>query len=189
MTYSRQTTKTVTNIVTFTNGFIWEPNLKLANTTPVYSASILIPKTDIKTNEGIDFAIKTATRVGKWKYGARFYVPKKMIPIHDGDDENLSEMFQGCWILNASSLTPPKIFDNHVLPIKDASLIKPGCKIRVSLDFFPYYDKRNTILGMGCKLGNIQKAFTGNDYAILPNVNFDDFSSEFLRIFYADETP
>lgn len=184
MIKKRISTKFVTGIVTYVNGRIWEPQHFEGYEEPLYTATILIPKDLVKTNEGMNTALESAILNGQSLHRGKFAdIVKKNLPIHDGDDENMDEIFRGCWLVNASSVTAPKIFDRAVLPITDCNLLKQGCKVRVSLTFFTHLKNGKHNTGVGCMLGNIQKAFTGNDYEILPDVDYDIFEEEFTRIF------
>lgn len=185
----KPTNKIVTSVVTFTNARIWEPEMILPGKEPLYTASILIPKTDEKVINGINIAVSGAIKLGSLKNTGKFAVEaKKNIPIYDGDDEKFDEMFRGYLIVNAASKIPPQIFDVNVFPITDSSLVQPGFKARFSMSFVAYKKSKEDI-GVACVLGNIQKAYSQTDEQVLPDANYDDFSKDFLRIFNLDETP
>lgn len=184
MIQRRPSTKFITGIVTFANARIWEPHVFDGCEFPVYTASILIPKSQIQTNEGMNIALNTALTNGQSLHRGKFgKAAKANLPLHDGDAEGMDEQFRGCWVINAASFTPPKIWDNTIMPITDSSLVQPGCKVRVSLTFFAYKGNGTHRTGIGCMLGNIQKAFTRNNYEVLPDIDFDKFAEEFTRIF------
>ena len=181
MLYKSKPTKVVTGLVTFTNGRIWEP--ETINGNHIYTASILLPKNDIRTNEGVNMAIDNAIQIGQSIHRGHFgNFVRKNLPIHDGDTETVDSQLNGYWIINAGSFTAPQIVDNRVLTITDPTLVKPGCKIRVSLTFFTYLKNDFVPSGVGCMLGNIQKAFTRNDYKILPDIDYENYLEEFSRI-------
>lgn len=185
----RPSTKFVTGIITFVNGRIWEPHSFDGYDTPLYTATLLIPKDQSKTNEGMKVALDTAIKNGQSKHRGKFgKVAKINLPIHDGDAEEMDERFRGCWVVNAASTIPPIIWDNNLYPITDRADVQPGCKIRVSLIMFAYTGKTGHKTGVGCKLCNIQKAFTRNDYEVLSDVNFEQFAEEFTRVFLMEET-
>lgn len=184
MLYRSPATKVITDIVTFTNARIWEPQIIVDGLPPLYTISVIMPKSMVKTKDGMDTAIDTAIREGASMHRGKFAnAAKRNLPIFDGDSEEMSEIFRGCWVINAASLTPPTIVDNRVYPITDPSLFQPGCKARVVLTFFTYTKGKGRNTGVGCMLGNIQKAFTRNDYERLPDTDFDLCTEHFTRIY------
>ena len=184
MNYRNPATKVITDLVTFTNARIWEPQIILEDKPPLYTASVIIPKSLIRTNDALNLAVEVAIRNGATLYGAwQAKAAKKNLPIIDGDNEDVEEIFRGNWVVNAASLTAPKIYDNSVYPITDSSLFQPGCKARVVLEFFSYPKGESFSAGVGCMLGNIQKAFTRNDYERLSDTDFDLCTEHFTRIY------
>lgn len=184
MIQNKPSTKFITGIVTFVNGRIWEPQLFDGYDTPLYTATILIPKDQAKTNEGMQIALDTAVINGQSLHRGRFAkAARANTPIHDGDAEGMHECFRGCWLVNAASITSPAVWDNSVMPITDREIVQPGCKVRVSLTLFAYTKDERHDTGVGCMLGNIQKAFTRNDYEVLPDIDYSQFEEEFTRIF------
>lgn len=184
MIQRRPSTKFITGIVTYVNGRIWEPQEFDGYKVSLYTATILIPKDQAKTNEGMRVALDTALINGQSLHRGKFgKTARANIPIHDGDEETMDERFHGYWVVNAASLSPPIVWDNMIMPITDSTLVQPGCKIRASLTFFAYKGYGVHRSGIGCMLGNIQKAFTRNDYEVLPDIDYDQFAEEFTRIF------
>lgn len=189
MIYRSPSTKIITDVVTFANARIWEPQIILEDKPPIYTASVIIPKSMVKTNEGLNTAIETAIRMGVSLHRGKFgKSAKNNLPIFDGDSEELDEIFSGSWVVNAATLTAPIVYDNVVTPITDCSLLQPGCKVRVVLNFFSYTKRPGHGTGVGCMLGNIQKAFTRNDYQVLTDKNFDLFTENFTRIFLKEDS-
>lgn len=129
-----------------------------------FSATVLLPKSDVATKQKIDAAIAAAINDGvtnKWK-GVR--PPNIPTPIWDGDGVRQSgEPFgpecKGCWVFTASSKLRPGVVDLNVQEILDSTQIYSGMYARVSINFFPYdaAGKR----GIGCGLGNVQKLEDG----------------------------
>ena len=172
--------KVITGIVTLVNANIWEP-ISIKGNPPIYTATIIIPKGETKTLDGIRTAIKNANIEGSIKFKGMYFGTKaKKMPLLDGDQNPLATAFADCFVLNASSLVAPQIVDYRVCPISDRALVGSGCKVRVSLTFYPYMNGGEK--GIGCMLGNIQKALVAEQYDPIPQLHFDTFLSEFLHI-------
>lgn len=188
MKKTKLTTKIVTGIITFTNALVWEPEEITAGNPPVFTVSILVPKDEIKTYEAINNAISSAIEIGSQKYGTAFCrKAKRNIPVHDGDKSSLSELYRGCWVVNASTFIPPSVCDRRVEPITERAKFKSGCPARVSLTFYPHDSDDTHGPGIGCMLGNFQKAPLQDDYSILPKANWGEFLSDFTRIYIKKE--
>jgi hypothetical protein len=132
---------------------------------PKYSATILVPKTDIGTKQRIDAAINAAMQEGvssKWN-GVR--PPVLAIPIYDGDGLRPSdgmpfgEECKGHFVFTASSKLAPEIVDLSMQRILNQTEIYSGIYARVSVRFFPYAS--NGKKGIGCGLGPVQKIQDG----------------------------
>jgi hypothetical protein len=132
---------------------------------PKYSATILVPKTDIGTKQRIDAAINAAIQEGvssKWN-GVR--PPVLAIPIYDGDGVRPSdgmpfgEECKGHFVFTASSKLAPEIVDLSMQRILNQTDIYSGIYARVSVRFFPYAS--NGKKGIGCALGPVQKIQDG----------------------------
>jgi hypothetical protein len=132
---------------------------------PKYSATILVPKTDIGTKQRIDAAINAAIQEGvssKWN-GVR--PPVLAIPIYDGDGVRPSdgmpfgEECKGHFVFTASSKLAPEIVDLSMQRILNQTEIYSGIYARVSVRFFPYAS--NGKKGIGCGLGPVQKIQDG----------------------------
>ena len=133
---------------------------------PRYSVTLLIPKTDQTTRMKIDAAIRAAGEralaAGKIKKGTP--IDKLPTPVHDGDGFRadgytpFGEECRGMWVLTASSADRPSVVDLDLNPILDATEIYSGIYARVSLDFYGYANRK---VGIGCRLGNVQKVSDG----------------------------
>lgn len=180
----KRMTKVVTGIVTLINAHIWQP-VSINSLTPIYTATIIIPKSDTKTMEGINMAIDNILHVGSCKH-RRNYMRKAVnnLPLIDGDAEGMAEVFKNAYIINAASITPPIVYDYKVHPISEVGSIGSGSKVRVSLAMYSYM--KNGIAGVGCKLGNIQQAGSERNKIVSPDTNFEKFILDFIRIFDAD---
>lgn len=139
-------------------------NANRPNDEPKYSATLLIPKTDIATKQRMDAAIQAAAQEGmatKWG-GVR--PPQLAVPIHDGDGvresgEPYGAECKGHWVVTASSKNRQQVVDLNVQPIIDATQIYSGMYARVSVNFFSYLSQGKK--GVGCGLGPVQKTRDG----------------------------
>lgn len=129
-----------------------------------YSATLLIPKSDIATKAAIDAAIRDAIEAGvsgKWN-GVR--PPQPPTPLHDGDGlrqsgEAYGPECKGCWVMTASSKLKQELVDANLQPILDATAVYSGMYARVSVNFFAYNSAGKK--GIGCGLGPVQKLADG----------------------------
>ena len=131
---------------------------------PKFSATLLIPKSDVFTKQRIDAAIQAAIQEGvsaKWG-GVR--PPQPPIPVWDGDGlrQNgtaFGPECKGCWVLTASSKQPPEIVDVGFNPIIQPTEVYSGMCARVNINFFAYNQTGKR--GIGCGLGPVQKLRDG----------------------------
>jgi hypothetical protein len=130
-----------------------------------YSATILLPKTDIVTKQRIDAAINAAIQEGmstKWNV---VIPPVLAIPVYDGDGVRSSdgmafgEECRGHFVFTASSKQAPEIVDSAMERITSQADIYSGIYARVSVRFFPYASNGKN--GIGCGLGLVQKLQDG----------------------------
>ena len=180
----KRMTMVVTGIVTLINAHIWEPTV-INEHSPLYTATLIIPKSERKTIDGIKLAINNALQVGSFLHRGG-YKDKAVnnIPLIDGDSEGMPQLFKNCYIINAASSTPPQIYDYKVFPITDPNSVSSGSKVRVSLVMYSYH--KNSIAGVGCCLKNIQLAGSERNKIKYPDTYFDAFIKDFVRIFDAD---
>lgn len=160
---------------------LFAPHAKQPGQEPKYSATLLIPKSDVATKQRIDTAIQAAVAdgVSKWN-GVK--PPQIHFPIHDGDGVKPSDGMpfnaecKGHWVMTASSKATqkPDIVDINLNPILNQSEVYSGCYARVSIRFFPY--NANGKKGIGCGLGNVQKLEDGEPLAGGRSAS-DDFGS------------
>lgn len=123
----------------------------------VYSAMLMIPKSDTKTMERLWAAEEQAKEDGKSKWGGK--IPGNLKPsiIKDGDDtaEDYPER-AGHWHLSVSSKNKPGVVDRDVQPILDQSQIYAGCYVRAALNAAPYAHPKGG-KGVTFFLNHIQK--------------------------------
>ena len=94
---------------------VWEPK-SINGSTPKYSVSLIIPKSDTKTIEKVRAAIKAAYDEGqsKLKGNSRAVPALEAIktPLRDGDMERPGdEAYKDSFFINANSATKPGIVD------------------------------------------------------------------------------
>ena len=123
---------------------------------PVYTATLLIPKTDAATYRDIATAIMTAAIEGAIDHDAAYP------PIYDGDVPTvpLGEVAKGCWVLYASAKTKPQaVHQNDPATELAPSDIYTGMYARALLTCYEY--NATGIRGIGCFLGSIIKTRDG----------------------------
>ena len=141
----------------------WEPK-SINGGTPKYSVSLIIPKSDTKTVEKINAAIKAAYEegAGKLKGNGKSVPPMAAIklPLRDGDIERPDdEAYAGCWFVNANNTAAPGIVDAERQPILDRSEVYSGVYGRASISFYAFNSSGNK--GIACSLNNLQKIADG----------------------------
>jgi len=141
----------------------WEPK-SINGGTPKYSVSLIIPKSDTKTVEKINAAIKAAYEegAGKLKGNGKSVPPMAAIklPLRDGDIERPDdEAYAGCWFVNANNTAAPGIVDADRQPILDRSEVYSGVYGRASISFYAFNSSGNK--GIACSLNNLQKIADG----------------------------
>jgi hypothetical protein len=141
---------------------------------PKYSATLLIPKSDLATKADIDGSIEAAIQkatVDLWG-GARppmlglpkfpgYEYPKNEIPIYDGDGvrangEPFGPECKGHWVITASSKMKPQVVGADNINVQlSPSDIYSGMWARVTINFFCYNISGKK--GVGCGLNNVMK--------------------------------
>lgn len=164
----------------------WEPK-SINGSTPKYSVSLIIPKSDTATVEKIRAAIKAAYEEGQSKLkGNGRTVPALSVlktPLRDGDTERPDDPnYANSFFINANSASKPGIVDASCQPILERSEIYSGVYGRASVNFYAYNSNGNK--GIACGLNNLQKLRDGeplggkasaeSDFAAFGNAQ-DDF--------------
>lgn len=131
---------------------------------PKFSATLLIPKTDIATKQRIDAAIQAAAQEGMASRWGGIRPPQLPTPVWDGDGvrqngEAFGPECKGHWVMTASSKQRPEIVDHNLNPVIDATEIYSGMFAKVNVNFFAYFS--NGKKGIGCGLGPVQKTRDG----------------------------
>lgn len=169
--YNNIPTRVLTGEVRLSYVNLVEPrsNTNDPNSTPRYSCTLLIPKTDTATKQNIDASIEEAAKAAQAKSWGGVRPPVLPIPVHDGDGvrENgtpYGPECKGCWVITASTRNKPQVvaqtdISTELLP-QD---IYSGMYARVTINFFGY--ARAGKKGIGCGLGNVMKTREGEALA------------------------
>ncbi len=142
---------------------VWEPK-SINGSTPKYSVSLIIPKSDTETVNKVKAAIEAAYKEGESKLkGNSRTVPAMAAiknPLRDGDVERPDDAnYAGCYFINANSATAPGIVDAACQPIFEHSEVYSGVYGRASINFYAFNSNGNR--GIACGLNNLQKISDG----------------------------
>ena len=174
--------KVITGVCRLSYANIWQAK-SINGGAPKYSASVLIPKSDIKTVAKVKAAIQAAYEEGEGKLKGNGKTAPSLAslktPLRDGDTERPDdEAYAGHWFINANSNTAPGVVDASREPICDTSEIYSGVYARVSLAFYAFNSNGNR--GIACGLQNIQKVRDGESLGGKAKAedDFDDFKPD-----------
>ena len=161
-------TKVKTGKVRLSYCSIWEPKASFDGAKPKYSTSVIVPKSDTKTIDAINAAIKAAYEDGlsKLKGNAKTAPALNVLktPLRDGDLERPDdEAYKDSYFFNANSTTAPGVVDADRQEILDHTEIYSGVYARVSVNFYAY--NTGTAKGIACGLNNIMKLADGEPLA------------------------
>lgn len=142
---------------------VWEPK-SINGSSPKYSVSLIIPKSDTKTVKAVKDAIQAAYDEGQSKLkGNSKSVPVLSViknPLRDGDAERPDdEAYKDSYFVNANSATAPGIVDAARNPILERSEVYSGVYGRASISFYAFNSNGNR--GIACGLNNLQKISDG----------------------------
>ncbi|MGI6256630.1 MAG: DUF2815 family protein [Anaerovoracaceae bacterium] len=142
---------------------VWDAK-SINGSTPKFSVSLIIPKSDKETVDKIKKAIDAAYAEGESKLkGNGKSVPALeniKTPLRDGDVERPDDLaYEGCYFLNANSTTAPGIVDANRQPIIDRGEVYSGVYGRASINFYAFNSNGNR--GIACGLNNLQKIRDG----------------------------
>ena len=131
---------------------------------PRYSATILLPKTDVAQHQALMNAIEAAIQSARTKFGARVPAQPK-VPIHDGDGytqsgKEFGPECKGHWVFTAAQDASYKVevVDLQGNPLTNPTQVYSGMYVNVLVRFF-FYSNQST--GIGCGLGPVQKVSDG----------------------------
>jgi len=142
---------------------VWEPK-SINGSTPKYSVSLIIPKSDKATVQKIRSAIEAAYKEGeaKLKGNGKSVPPLAAIktPLRDGDSERPDDpAYANAYFINANSATAPGIVDADRNPVLIRSEVYSGVYGRASISFYSFNSNGNK--GIACGLNNLQKVRDG----------------------------
>ena len=158
---------------------VWEAK-SINGSTPKFSVSLIIPKSDTATIAKIRAAIEAAYKEGEAKLkGNGRSVPALSVlktPLRDGDTERPDdEAYANAYFVNANSATAPGIVDADRQPILDRSEVYSGVYGRASINFYAFNSNGNK--GIACGLNNLQKIRDGEPLGGKSRLE-DDFAEE-----------
>lgn len=152
-------TKIITGKVRLSYAHIWEPHAMEEGQKKKYSVSLIIPKSDKKTVDAINAAVKEAKEQGKSTWGGKIPANLKT-PLRDGDEDRPDdENYTDCYFINANSDHKPGIFDRNNQKIIDPDEVYSGCYALASINFYPFSVSGNK--GIACGLNGILKVSDG----------------------------
>lgn len=166
---------------------VWEPK-SINGSTPKYSVSLIIPKSDTKTVAKIKAAIEAAYREGESKLKDNGKsVPALSIlkiPLRDGDLERPNNpAYAGSYFVNAYATSAPGIVDADRNPILTRSEVYSGVYGRASISFYAFNSSGNK--GIACGLNNLQKIRDGEPLGGKASAEYDfatDDDDDFLTL-------
>ena len=137
---------------------VWEPK-SINGSTPKYSVSLIIPKSDKATVQKIRSAIEAAYAEGeaKLKGNGKSVPPLSSLknPLRDGDiDRPDDAAYEGAYFVNANSATAPGIVDADCNPVINRTEVYSGVYGRASISFYAFNSNGNR--GIACGLNNLQ---------------------------------
>lgn len=144
---------------------IFQPRVSQNGGEPKYSVTLLIPKNDVATINGIYAEIEKAKQEGMQKVFGGNIPPVCKIPIYDGDGvrpasgEPFGEECRGHFVMTASAKLQPAIVGLDMQNIINPAEVYSGCYIRANINFFAYNSNGNK--GIGCGLNAVQKIEDG----------------------------
>lgn len=143
---------------------IFQPRASDNGGDPKYSVTLLIPKTDTVTINGIYAEIERAKQEGAQKAFNGNIPPQCRTPLYDGDGyrqsgEAFGEECRGCMVITASAKQQPVIVGLDMQNILNPADVYSGCYIRANINFFAYNSNGNK--GIGCGLNAVQKIEDG----------------------------
>lgn len=151
-------TKVITNTVRFSYLHVFEPK-SINGSEPKYSVSLIIPKSDTETINGIKQAVETAKQEGIGKFGGK--VPANLkLPLRDGDiDRADDENYKNCYFVNANCTKKPGIIYKNGVKIENDTDLYSGCYGKASITFYAFNTSGNK--GIACGLNNLMKCEDG----------------------------
>lgn len=159
---------------------VWEAK-SINGSTPKFSVSLIIPKSDTHTIAKIKTAIEAAYHDGESKLKGNSKSPTPLsaikLPLRDGDIERPDDpAYANTYFINANSTSAPGIVDANCNPILTRSEVYSGVYGRASINFYAFNSNGNK--GIACGLNNLQKVRDGEPLGGRARAE-DDFESEY----------
>lgn len=169
--YQNDPCKVLTGEVRLSYANLTTPKAPSGGGDPVYSCTLLIPKTDTATYNDLVSAIEAAKQLGlaqKWQ--ARPPAALRM-PLYDGDQAMPSgkpwgEECRGHWVLRTKaniSHPPMVVHQSNIHATLAPSDVYSGMFARVTVRMYAYASSGND--GIGAGLGNVMKTRDGEPLA------------------------
>ena len=139
-----------------------KPNFNHPERKPLYSAQLIIPKSDKSTMDKIQRAIACAYDAGAAMYEEfkRRGLMGVRHPVMDGEVKYPDRPeYKDTWIINANNSEKPGVVDAGLNHIFDTNELYSGIIGRASIQFYPY--NVGGTCGIACSLKNIQKLADG----------------------------
>ena len=145
---------------------VWEPK-SINGGNPVYSLTLIIPKSDIKTMNKIYSAIQAAYEAEKNKLadnnGNIPALNEILLPIRDGDiDRYYDPEYANCWFINATTKFAPYIFDTDHNLITDHKQVYSGVYGKANVHFYAFHAKERNQRGIVCCIDSLMKVRDGD---------------------------
>lgn len=164
--YQNDPNKVLTGEVRLSYAHLTTPQAPAGGGDPVYSCTLLIPKTDTATFQDICAAIDATRQAGAPKWGNR--IPAMLnTPLYDGDGvmpsgEPWGDECCGHWVLRTKANVghqPMVVHQSNIRTPLAPSDIYSGMYARVTVRFYAYAANGNN--GIGAGLGNVMKTRDG----------------------------
>lgn len=174
------TTKAVIGVVRFSYVHVFEPWKASNSDNARYSATLLIPKSDVKTLNVVKACIQAAyEKAVSERWGGK-RPAKWHNPLQDGDQpkddgESRGDAYKGHWYINAKSSSRPGVVNAARQPIVDSEEFYSGCYGYASINFSGFINSGN--MGISCFLNNLMKTKDGDALGSGHSSAEDDFAN------------
>ena len=134
---------------------------KNGNGEAVYSACLVIPKSDKATIDAINQAVDNTLKAQADRFGGK--VPNRArlhLPLRDGDVEREdNEDYKDSYFINVKSKNKPPVVDRNKKDLETDDQVYSGMYGRAYLNFYAYSNAGNA--GVSCGIGGVQKLEDG----------------------------
>lgn len=151
-------TKVVTDLVMFVNANLYAPISFAQGSTPKFTLTLVIPKSDSEMIRKITSAYEETKKFNSQFLGAHFDKTESSV-LQDGDLKVNDKCFKDAYYINTSSREQPGVVDTDLNPIIQSEEVYDGCFGRASITFYPY--KVGTKSGIAVGLNNVMKMKDG----------------------------